>query len=658
MALPRTPPPKGDPPEKSKDEEGRAEAGTSGTDTAEADTDAMETADEMETEFQRPVAPPPAVLRQSKLTAVVGKNLARLLVAGELRTQGEGAGIERTPQRSQPLPTPATENIAATPKMPTVGKRKQCSPNTTEEEDPEKRKRTDTLDEHKEALVLEVTELIRDIIGEKSSTLIELAKVQNTARAIKELAPDLKRAQQRLELQVRVLIGKKLKEIEGELLVPEAEKEHSYAATICSVCKGREQAKLDAAAARKTAEEEKAAEIRKKIEELSSLQDLVTLAEGEWPKQAFERTSTSRAGIAGSRACKVLVAEATGRDAKTGHTIEQLAKLFPAVKNIDTLKEGDVATARAYIAASLISGDEVASETEQRTLIVGRIKANPSPIDVAEMMQKVAEEVKKITARGDKTLIRLPDGVSIELAKKITEACWTTSKVETEAEISKKPSATPGRKSTETKKTPKRHAHGTLVVETPGTSFADVLKNLRTNVDTRALGVDIRGVRRTEEGLQLQFREKKNGGQQRLTQFITEELKLTAEARRAPLSSAVLITNLDLVTNADEIDDEIRKAMGGAEPGTIRVERVRDSERGSRSAVIRASRVDADRILRIGRIKIGWQICMLRPWHELPVCFRCQQIGHRAHQCSSTTVAARKCYRCGEEGHQSSTCKA
>lgn len=364
------------------------------------------------------------------------------------------------------LVTPKSTNPPEASSTQRGGKRKQLSPDLTqeEEEDNEKRPRTDPLEEQREALIEEVTALIKDIIGEKSAALLELAKVQNTAKAIKELAPDLKRAQHRLELRVKQVINEKFKEATEDISTQGIAREHSYA-TVCSIFKGKEQAKQEALAAKKEAEDAQAMEIKQRIQTLPSLEDMVPLAREEWPRQVFDKTSTTRAGIAGNRNCRVFIAESEDRDAKTTNMIEQLSRMFPAVKCIDSLEQGGVAAASALITTSFAGEDGSSPLTDQRTLIVGRIKKEPSPLDFAEIMQKVAEEIKKTTINEERVLIRLPDSINVETARKIVEACWITGSVESHAEISMKPSASARKPRSEVKKPLRKHPQGTLVVD-------------------------------------------------------------------------------------------------------------------------------------------------------------------------------------------------
>ena len=119
----------------------------------------------------------------------------------------------------------------------------------------------------------------------------------------------------------------------------------------------------------------------------------------------------------------------------------------------------------------------------------------------------------------------------------MVEACWSLNDVSTEVEISIKATKTQTNsaqkaKSQETnlgkQSARNRRTQGALTISTEGSSYAEVLKRLKEKVNEKELGVDINGVRESNDGLRLQFREKNKGGQSRLVTFTSEEMKINA----------------------------------------------------------------------------------------------------------------------------------
>lgn len=654
--LPRSPDKKKDDDVEEDDKGGNGETGmdTSATDTVEEEAEfqeavtAMEDIEEITTEetdgattkaAEKP-AQKAAVLTQSRLTHVVGAGLASVLARSEARNQEKIAEIivpQGSTIRVQQGAGTSSNHIKLGKSKSTAAKRTLDDRDSPPDRDTEKRRRLGKLEN-------DITEIIKTVIGDKIRKLKDL-EVQNTAKEVKALTADLLRSVPKLDRDIRSLIQEEIERI------PTAD-------SVCTHCKGKEMAKAEALQAKREEEEKIATQMKSQIRNLRSLDDMVELSEKTWPRQAFEKASTTKAGIAGNRNCRALLIHSGQADPRTANIVEQLSRLFPAVKDIDSLKEGEVASTFTSTSPTLVRAGGGTRIEEKRTLIVGKIAPNATLSDFAESIQKIALEAKEHhDCEQEKILIRFPDGSDIERLTKITEACWIVNELQTAVEISTKNPTQHGKKNTERQKVQQRRYEGPVVIETGGASFAEVLKNLRTKVDPKALGIDIRGVRQVNEGVQLQVRERSKGGQERLTKYLTEELKLAAEAKGPPLNTTVIISNMDLVTDEPEIAETIRKALGHEDEGKVRVEKIRDGNRGNRTALVRLSRIDAGRIVRMGRIKIGFQFCAVRPWYEVKICYNCQGVGHSAQSCGRQ-LSDRKCYKCGEPGHISKDCTA
>lgn len=158
----------------------------------------------------------------------------------------------------------ANKKPESTPKISKTGKRKVLSPGEEEDDDLEKRTKTDDNTEV-DSLNLAIETMIKEVIGERVARLAELAKTQNTARGIKDLSGEMTRAVQKLVRDTKILLREKTAADKKEEEPQPPEQEHSYA-IICPVCKGKEQARLDAAEAKKKAEADRAESIRSAYE--------------------------------------------------------------------------------------------------------------------------------------------------------------------------------------------------------------------------------------------------------------------------------------------------------------------------------------------------------------------------------------------------------
>lgn len=104
-----------------------------------------------------------------------------------------------------------------------------------------------------------------------------------------------------------------------------------------------------------------------------------------------------------------------------------------------------------------------------------------------------------------------------------------------------------------------------------------------------------------------------------------------------------------------EIEEAIGRDIGGSDPRTV-ISQIRENPNGGFSVLVKLTRRDADKVLRIGRIRIGWASSPIREWYNVPVCYRCQELGHRAAECGSKDAQERKYYRCDKPGHIGRDC--
>lgn len=576
-------------------------------------------------------------LAPARLAVTVGPILGKVLAAAELRATGEASHTG--------------DALPSTPQDRKADKRKEApSPDEDEEEQAEKEKRSKKIID----IDNEIADKIDTIVGKKVNRIKEL-EVQNTAKEVKVVTSELIRAVERLKRKLIDVVKEKLEEVQAEKTQP---------VTVTKTCDDCEARKTEQAAKEeqtKKAEQEKADEIKRKISKLESLEELVILAEEKWTRQAYEQTRYSPAGIAGNRKIRVFIQGGGETDPQTKSTLEQLEKLFPAVREINELEDGEVATTSSTLASNLLRKGKHSSTEQKTTLIVGRIPKGATNIDIAEVIDKVSDEVKNLQQGvEDRPLIRIPSDARIETYRKFIEGCWVSNGIAIGADISvkhQKPKNTADHASRPNRQSRKTQ-EGSLLIKAGNATFADVLKNLRSNIDTNAAGVDIRSVRNTEEGVRIQLREKRRGAQTKLAQFISDELKLSTEVRAPPLSATISIIGMDLVTTEEEIAGAVRKALNPQGDANIRVGPIRDQAGGYRTVLVQMSRNDADKILRANSFRIGWQTCGLKEWYRVPMCYRCQQMGHMAARCTAPETSIRRCYRCGEEGHKGAECKA
>lgn len=109
---------------------------------------------------------------------------------------------------------------------------------------------------------------------------------------------------------------------------------------------------------------------------------------------------------------------------------------------------------------------------------------------------------------------------------------------------------------------------------------------------------------------------------------------------------------------ADEID--VRDALVNnscvQNVEEVKVKSIRPTGRDSRIATVTLGKRDGKRLLKLGKIRVGLQMCKLQETLEVTRCFRCWSYEHWTNKCSGRD---RKddCLKCGTRGHKAKECK-
>lgn len=213
------------------------------------------------------------------------------------------------------------------------------------------------------------------------------------------------------------------------------------------------------------------------------------------------------------------------------------------------------------------------------------------------------------------------------------------------------------RSKTRMRKAPTRH--DALVIKTCGdTSYADILRQVKSDPTLNALGENVKSIRKTEKGeLLLQLNKPAHQNTSEFKKSVEDALGSTAEVRALSQEVLLEIKDIDEVTTKEDVYEAIRREseiFKIVQQSAVRT--LRRAYGGTQTATIGLSATLANKLLEIGKIRIGWVFCRVREKIAPRRCYKCLNFGHTAGRCKGQNDYSGRCLRCGEDGHKIKTC--
>ena len=171
---------------------------------------------------------------------------------------------------------------------------------------------------------------------------------------------------------------------------------------------------------------------------------------------------------------------------------------------------------------------------------------------------------------------------------------------------------TPGRG--EQKKAPKRRpavrfSDAIRISAKDGQPFADILKDMKAQVNPTESILEVLSVRRTrKEEILLVL--KKGGDIPAFKKPLDQAVGASANVRTLVTTKVVEIRDIDETTTREEVAAALSKALGREELGVPC--RLYSRFGGVRAAVVQLAETDAKSLLQLGRIRLGWVNCRIR----------------------------------------------
>lgn len=188
-------------------------------------------------------------------------------------------------------------------------------------------------------------------------------------------------------------------------------------------------------------------------------------------------------------------------------------------------------------------------------------------------------------------------------------------------------------------------------------SYADILRKVKGASDLKALGDRVTRIRRTRAGELLLELGRPGTVTTELQAQVSSTLSGSAEVQLLTHKESIIIKDMDESTTAPEIAEAITAKIGPniVTPGSITI---RKSYSGTLAATIQLPAVAVKKLLKDGKLKIGWVNCRVRLREGPSRCYRCHETGHIARDCKSEVDRSKQCFRCGQEDHKAMDCRA
>lgn len=187
-------------------------------------------------------------------------------------------------------------------------------------------------------------------------------------------------------------------------------------------------------------------------------------------------------------------------------------------------------------------------------------------------------------------------------------------------------------------------------------NYADMVKSLKRNIDTRKLDINVKSLRRTKEGtIQINVQGKEEN-RSKFREAVQENLGNGGHSELLKTKKTVFVKDLDECTLEEEIIEAFVEK--GALADEIKITLAAKTNRAYRKhAFVTIDMEIANQILRKDVIRIGWMNCRVEEADAPVRCFKCSKYGHAANKCESKTTMEGKCFNCCGEGHLAKECR-
>jgi hypothetical protein len=188
-------------------------------------------------------------------------------------------------------------------------------------------------------------------------------------------------------------------------------------------------------------------------------------------------------------------------------------------------------------------------------------------------------------------------------------------------------------------------------------SYAEILRKIKKDPNLSDIGGMVNRVRKTRNGdMLLEFKGDAPSKVNELETRIKEVIGKEAEVRALSQQVTMECRNMDEVTEDEELRAALMKSFAIGNAGEIGQIKLRKTHGSTQMGTFKVSVAVANKMIEVGKVKVGWSVCRLRRSQQLLRCYKCLGFDHVAKHCRSEFDHSKTCWRCGLEGHKAMYC--
>lgn len=190
------------------------------------------------------------------------------------------------------------------------------------------------------------------------------------------------------------------------------------------------------------------------------------------------------------------------------------------------------------------------------------------------------------------------------------------------------------------------------MVKTGNLTYVEALQKIRSEPTLKDLSKDIVSVRKTGAGHLLVEMGMGTTNVEMVNTAIKKAVSGIATVSSLRQSVRVGVFGLDEITTTEEVAQGFTNASGTETEVEVVL---REMSRGQQMAIITTSAEAANRVVKLGRVRVGYTSCRARLWPENKRCYRCLSNTHETRNCHGDDRSG-CCMGCGKSGHLIKEC--